>query len=151
MRGSVRASSPRAEAGECALVCGVQARHHHHRQCYGNPRMTADLRPAGWLVNQKRVARLMRQAGIRACGRCRRRYITQSQHASPVVPHRLGQPFGASAPNRVWVTDITSVASKEGWVGVCRARVSPSLTCHSTAKPIFLRNADGGTFGRRCF
>ena len=78
--------------------------------------MTADLRAAGWRVNRKRIARLMRQAGIRARGRCRRRYTTQSQHAYPVVPNRLNQQFEVSAPNRVWVTDITYVATDEGWV-----------------------------------
>jgi len=80
--------------------------------------MTADLRAGGWHVNRKRIARLMQRAGIRARGRCRRRYTTQSQHAYPVVPNRLDQHFGVSAPNQVWVTDITYVATDEGWVYV---------------------------------
>ncbi len=80
--------------------------------------MTADLRAAGWRVNRKRIARVMRQAGIRARGRCRRRYTTQSQHPYPIAPNRLAQQFTVVAPNRVWVTDITYVATKEGWVYV---------------------------------
>ncbi len=100
------------------LLVELQARHQRHRHCYGSPRMTADLRAAGWRVNRKRIARLMQRAGIRARGRCRRRYTTQSQHAYPVAPNRLGQQFGVSAPNRVWVTDITYVATDEGWVYV---------------------------------
>jgi len=80
--------------------------------------MTADLRAAGWRVNRKRIARLMRRAGIRARGRCRRRYTTQSDHRYPVAPNRLAQHFAVSAPNRVWVTDITYVATDEGWVYV---------------------------------
>ena len=80
--------------------------------------MTADLRAAGWIVNRKRVARLMRQAGLRARGRSRRRYTTQSQHAYAVVPNRVAQQFTVTAPNRVWVTDITYVATAEGWLYV---------------------------------
>lgn len=80
--------------------------------------MTADLRAAGWRVNRKRIARLMRRAGIRARGRCRRRYTTQSDHRYPVVPNRVAQQFAVTAPNRVWVTDITYVATDEGWVYV---------------------------------
>ena len=80
--------------------------------------MTADLRAAGWVINHKRVARLMRQAGLRARDRSRRRYTTQSQHAYPIVPNRLAQQFTVSAPNRVWVTDITYVATTEGWLYV---------------------------------
>ena len=112
-----QAQQPSARRQENArLLVELQARHQRHRHCYGSPRMTADLRAAGWRVNRKRIARLMRQAGIRARGRCRRRYTTQSQHAYPVVPNRLNQQFEVSAPNRVWVTDITYVATDEGWV-----------------------------------
>ena len=100
------------------LLVELQARHRRHRQCYGSPRMTADLRAAGWRVNRKRIARLMRRAGIRARGRCRRRYATQSDHRYPVAPNCLAQHFTVTAPNRVWVTDITYVATDEGWVYV---------------------------------
>jgi transposase InsO family protein len=80
--------------------------------------MTADLRAAGWRVNRKRIARLMRRAGIRAHGRCRRRYTTQSQHTYPIAPNRVAQQFTVTAPNRIWVTDITYVTTDEGWVYV---------------------------------
>ena len=80
--------------------------------------MTADLRAAGWRVNRKRIARLMRRAGIRARGRCRRRYTTQSAHSYAVVPNHVAQHFTVAAPNRLWVTDITYVATAEGWLYV---------------------------------
>lgn len=60
----------------------------------------------------------MRQAGLRARGRSRRRYTTQSQHAYAVVPNRVAQQFTVTAPNRIWVTDITYVATAEGWLYV---------------------------------
>lgn len=100
------------------LLVELQARHQRHRHCYGSPRMTADLRAAGWPVNRKRIARLMQRAGIRAQPRCRRRYTTQSQHTNPVAPNRLSQQCSVSAPNQVWVADITYVATGEGWVYV---------------------------------
>ena len=80
--------------------------------------MTADLRAAGWTVNRKRIARVMRNAGIRARGRCRRRYTTQSAHAYSLAPNHVAQHFAVGAPNRVWVTDITYVATEEGWLYV---------------------------------
>lgn len=114
-----RHRQPSARARENAqLLVELEARHRRHRQCYGSPRMTADLRAEGWCVNRKRIARLMRQAGLRARGRCRRRYTTQSQHPHPIAPNRVAQQFTVTAPNRVWVTDITYVATKEGWVYV---------------------------------
>jgi len=100
------------------LLEELAGRHRRHRQCYGSPRMTADLRAAGWVVNRKRIARLMRSAGIRARGRCRRRYTTQSAHSYRLAPNRLAQQFAVAAPNRVWVTDITYVATDEGWLYV---------------------------------
>lgn len=114
-----RAQQPSERTQENArLLVELQARHQRHRHCYGSPRMTADLRAAGWPVNRKRIARLMQRAGIRARGRCRRRYRTQSQHEYPVAPNRLGQQFSVCAPNQVWVADITYVATDEGWVYV---------------------------------
>ena len=114
-----RQQCPSARGRENArLLVELEARHRHHRQCYGSPRMTADLRAAGWAVNRKRIARIMRSAGIRARGRRRRRYTTQSAHSLPVVPNRVAQHFTVAAPNRVWVTDITYVATAEGWVYV---------------------------------
>ncbi|GJL55113.1 MAG: transposase [Nitrospirales bacterium] len=114
-----RHQRPSVRAQENAqLLVELQTRHRHHRQCYGSPHMTADLRAAGWQVNRKRIARLMRQAGLRARGRCRRRYTTQSAHPHPVAPNRVAQQFTVTAPNRVWVTDITYGATDEGWLYV---------------------------------
>jgi putative transposase len=79
--------------------------------------MTADLQAAGWAVNRKRIARLMRGAGLRARGRCRVQGTTDSRHP-PIAPNRVAQHFSASAPNQLWVTDITYVATDEGWLYV---------------------------------
>jgi putative transposase len=66
-----------------------------------------DLREAGVPVSRKRVARLMRHAGLRARQRKRYRVTTMSEHDQPVAPNHLAQAFVAEAPNQRWVSDTT--------------------------------------------
>jgi putative transposase len=115
---SARQQPPSLRTQENAqLLVELQTRHRRHRGFYGSPRMTADLQAAGWAVNRKRIARLMRGAGLRARGRCRVQGTTDSRHP-PIAPNRVAQHFSASAPNQLWVTDITYVATDEGWLYV---------------------------------
>ena len=58
----------------------------------------------------------MRTAGLAARRRRAFRVTTQSQHHRPVAPNRLARQFTASAPDRVWVTDITYLPTVEGWL-----------------------------------
>jgi putative transposase len=84
---------------------------------YGSPRMTAALRQAGQICNHKRVERLMRQKQFQ--GRTRRRYrprTTDSNHDGPVAAHLLAAQPLSTAPNQVWLTDITYVRTAEGWL-----------------------------------
>ncbi|AVR87107.1 Mobile element protein [Thauera aromatica K172] len=100
------------------LVVMLHACHAHHRGKYGRPRLTRDLRAAGFPVNHKRVRRLMLREGLQA--RRRRRFVrtTDSGHSLPVAPNLLERDFSASAPNQKWVTDITYVGTDEGWLYV---------------------------------
>jgi putative transposase len=87
------------------------------RQSYGSPRMTAALRQSGHACNHKRVERLMRQQGLK--GRTQRRYrvvTTDSRHDQPIAPNRLADRPPCTAPNQVWLTDITYVSTGEGWL-----------------------------------
>jgi len=77
------------------------------RQRYGSPRIHDDLREAGVPVSRKRIARLMRQAGLRARQRKRYRSTTMSEHDQPIAPNHLAQTFVAEAPNQRWVSDTT--------------------------------------------
>lgn len=83
---------------------------------YGSPRVHAELRARGEHVGRKRVARLMKRAGL--AGRKRRRFqaTTDSKHAFPIAPNVLERDFTATEPNRTWVTDITFVWTQEGWL-----------------------------------
>jgi putative transposase len=83
---------------------------------YGSPKITAVLRQTGERIAQKTVARLMREAGIRS--RVVRKYqaTTNSRHAHPVSDNILNRQFVAERPHQVWMTDITYVATDEGWL-----------------------------------
>lgn len=82
---------------------------------YGSPKITRLLRREGWTVSERLVSNLMRENGLRSCVSKKFRVTTtDSNHAHPVAPNVLNQVFTASAPNRVWVTDITYVPCREG-------------------------------------
>jgi putative transposase len=91
-----------------AFLCG--------RGVYGSPRIHAELWAQGISCGEHRVARLMRQAGLRAVQKQRRVRTTDSRHTDPVAPNLLQRDFTAPAPNRKWLTDITAVWTTEGWL-----------------------------------
>lgn len=88
-----------------------------NRQIYGSPRVTRELRHQGEKCGVRRVARLMKSAGIMA--RTRRRFCpqtTDSKHALPVAPHVLKRQFKTEEPNQKWVGDITYLPTPAGWL-----------------------------------
>jgi len=110
---------PRSARAETDEQLGTQLRclHAQSRHTYGAPRLHAELRGQGIRCGRKRVARVMRQVGVRGCVPRRRRVVTtDSAHAYPIAPNHLAQDFTATAPNRVWVADITYIATGEGWL-----------------------------------
>ena len=111
-----RAPSARAMAniGLLADVRRIQARHQGR---YGSPRMHAALRAEGRICSRGRIERLMRRHRIRAlAGRRFRPCTTDSRHYLPIAPNLLAQRFVAPAPNRIWLADITYIATGEGWL-----------------------------------
>jgi putative transposase len=78
--------------------------------------MGKELLARGMRVGKERVRKLMAQHGIRA--RHKRKYIatTNSNHGLPVAPNLPRRDFTATAPNQVWTSDITYVATAEGWL-----------------------------------
>jgi putative transposase len=99
-----------------ALSERVAAAHVASNRCYGSPRVHAELKAAGQRVGRKRVARLMREKALVARQRRRFRTTTDSKHGFPIAPNVLARDFSASAPNQVWVTDITFLWTKQGWL-----------------------------------
>jgi putative transposase len=115
------APSARARA-DAGLLLHIRSFHRASHQTYGAPRVQQDLREAGFAVGTKRVARLMRADGLVA--RTPQRYVhtTDSNHAHPIAPNLLERQFGLDdgtgvrAVNRVWVSDVTYVPTREGWL-----------------------------------
>ena len=111
--GSAHARRDRELRAKIAVV------HQQSRETYGSPRITVELRAQGEAVGRHRVARLMRQDGLR--GRQRRRYrvrTTDSRHAHPIAPNRLATLPVPAKPDQVWVSDLTYVPTDEGWLYV---------------------------------
>ena len=86
------------------------------RETYGSPRILRDLREKGSACGKHRLARLMRQAGIRAVAPRRFVATTDSRHALPVAENLLDRDFDASAANVKWASDITYLWTGEGWL-----------------------------------
>jgi len=110
-----RAPSPRA-LEDTQLSVEIRASHAESRRTYGSPRVLRDLRDRGRRVSRKRVARLMRECGLVARRRRRFRATTDSKHAFPVAANVLMRDFEVSAPNTAWVTDITFIWTRQGWL-----------------------------------
>jgi len=100
----------------CALGQAIRAVHAHSRGSYGRRRVHAQLRAQGTPCSRNRVARLMRQQGLAARSRRRFRITTHSRHHFPVAPNLLGRDFSAPGPDQVWVSDLTYLATDEGWL-----------------------------------
>lgn len=87
-----------------------------HRR-YGSPRVFQQLRRQGVKTSENRVARLMKAAGLRARPkRAFRPRTTDSNHPNPIAPNRLKQAQSPTAPNQIWVADITYIWTVEGWI-----------------------------------
>jgi putative transposase len=99
-----------------ALTETIREIHRRSRQTYGSPRVHAELRALGTRCSRKRVARLMREAGLRGCMRGPRRASTRRDKRSAAAEDLLKRDFRATEVDRVWVADITYVATDEGFL-----------------------------------
>jgi putative transposase len=113
-----RQAQPCARALENqSLAQEIDLIHARSRQTYGAPRVQRELRKKGRRHGRNRVARLMKEKGL--CGRQKGRYrvqTTDSNHDQPIAPNRLAEAPKATAPNQLWVADITYIETKEGWL-----------------------------------
>ena len=102
---------------DAALRERIEAIHESSRGVYGAPRVHAELALGhGVHVSRKRVARLMREASLAGASRCRRRRGARKSVPAPAAPDRVRRVFTATAPDELWVADITYVATWEGWL-----------------------------------
>ena len=111
-----RPESSRAQASR-ALTDDIRLIHAQSSGTYGAPRIRAVLRGHGRRVGRSRVERLMRAAGIRGLAAVpRRTRTTDSRHTYPIAPNRLARNFTTSAPNQIWLADLTDIPTGEGWL-----------------------------------
>ncbi len=99
-----------------ALLATIRGLHREFRETYGRPSIWDALSKQGHAVGKHRVARLMRQAALRAKTVKKWRATTQSNHRLPVAENTLNRQFTVTQPNRVWAGDITYVWTAEGWL-----------------------------------
>ncbi len=98
------------------LLGEVRASYEKSQRVYGSPRVHKDLLALGYRCSIKRIARLMRENALVAVQRRRFKHTTQSAHSYPVRDNLLARDFTADAPNRIWLADITYIATEEGWL-----------------------------------
>jgi putative transposase len=102
-----------------ALDTAARAAHQRGRESYGPKRLRAELAEMGFTRSLSAVKRLRRRLSLRCRHKSRFVRTTDSNHTWPIAPNLLEQRFDqTSARNQVWVTDITYIATDEGWLYV---------------------------------
>jgi putative transposase len=98
------------------LAKQIEAVYHDSDGTYGSPRIRRELQDQGVPRNENRVARLMRLCSLRAKQHKRYRATTQRNRAHRVAPNLLRRDLVADRPDQKWLTDITYIATSEGWL-----------------------------------
>ena len=98
------------------LTVLIEAIHQESRKTYGSPRVHAELKSRGETCCLNTVARYMRENDIAAKTKRKFKQTTDSKHKLPIAENLLNRQFTQSEPNRAWVSDITYVPTREGWL-----------------------------------
>jgi putative transposase len=107
----------RRDRADTELVGVIRAIHSRSRGVYGSPRVHAELAmDFGIRCGRKRVARLMRGAGLVGVHRRQRQGLTVRDPAAVPAPDLVNRRFDPAGPNRLWVADITQHRTWEGWL-----------------------------------
>lgn len=113
----LRRPEPPQAVRRSALVEQIRQVHRQSRSTYGSPRVYHALKARDVPCSENTVAKLMRQADLRAS--TRRRFVvrtTDSKHGHAVAPNTLDRRFAPGEPDRTWVVDFTSIATDQGWL-----------------------------------
>jgi putative transposase len=86
------------------------------KQTYGSPRITQELNKQGFKASKTRVAKLMRKSGLRSKVKKKYKITTDSSHKYPVAENILNRKFVPDNINKAWVSDITYIRTKQGWL-----------------------------------
>jgi putative transposase len=110
-----RPPSARSQANT-ALLGRMKQIHRFSRDTYGRPRLHAELRSEGLQVNHKRIGRLMRQEGLVGATRRRKWRTTKRDKDARPAPDLVSRNFVATAPDQLWVADITYIPTGSGFL-----------------------------------
>jgi len=111
----VRPESQKSQSDR-ALTGMIRRVHAESHGVYGSPKMTSELNRSGYDCGRRRVARLMRIAGLRGCPKRRFRVTTKSDPSHAVADNLLQQNFTARGPDQRWASDITYISTHQGWL-----------------------------------
>jgi putative transposase len=100
----------------CLVSTQLKAEFAASGKVYGSRRLGALLRAQGLRIGRYRVRRLMREHRLRAVWRRKFVHTTDSGHALPVSDNLLARRFNPSGPNQTWVSDITYIRTRSGWL-----------------------------------
>ena len=101
------------------IVEKIKNIHKSSRMTYGYRRVHVELKENMEDINHKKVARLMRENNIFSKRRIKFKVITKAAKKAVNIDNVLNRNFVTNAPNKVWVSDITYIKTKQGWVYLC--------------------------------
>ena len=149
----------RRQLDDLMLLAYIRAQFATSNQTYGVPRMFEELREEGVQAGKHRIARLMRDNGLRALQKRRYKKTTDSTHGSPVADNLLEQDFQCNGPDEKWGVDISYIWTAEGWLYLAIVldlysrrivgwavsdRLKKDLALNALRKAIALRNPPAG-------
>ncbi|MFD3679659.1 IS3 family transposase [Streptomyces sp. NPDC058613] len=130
---------------DAELTSRIRQVHDESGGIYGSPRVHAVLKREGVHVGRKRVERLMRQARLGGISPRRGKSFTRRDPDADLAPDLVQRHFTASGPNRLWVTDLTMIATLEGplWLSAIRDAFSrpTNKNCVSTSRTALISPA----------
>jgi len=106
----------RRQLDDMVLLAHIRAQFATSNETYGAPRMYVELQEDGLDVGRHRVARLMRDNGLKALQKRRYKKTTDSNHGGPVAANLLDQDFACDGPDQKWGADISYIWTAEGWL-----------------------------------
>ena len=98
------------------LTEAIKQVYYQSKKRYGSIKITHHLRNEGVEVCERTVQRIMTEEGLKSITAKRFKATTNSKHDKPTYPNLLEQNFSVSAPGKAWVTDITYIWTREGWL-----------------------------------
>ena len=108
---------PPRKLEDLRLLVAIKAAHQRGRGTYGPSKIQSELADQGLLAGINRIKRLRKLHGIRCIHKKKFKITTDSKHNLPIAHNLLGRQFAqTTAPNQVWVTDITYIPTDEGWL-----------------------------------